>query len=59
MRVVKKYLLQSVLLIMYIFAVALLSRYFYVYQQAYQGLSRLISHPSIETVHVIEETEEE
>lgn len=48
MKSVKKILVLSGLLTMYIFVVALLMRSLYIYQTAYQNLSRLISHPSIE-----------
>jgi len=48
MRVVKKYLLLSVLLLMYVISIAILLRSYYVFQSAYRNLSRLISHPSIE-----------
>lgn len=48
MRTVKKYVIMSMLLIIYIVAVTILLRSYYVYQDAYHELSRLVSHPSVE-----------
>ncbi len=48
MRVVRKYLLLTLLLLLYVDAVSMLLQYFYLYQKAYYGLSMLIAHPSIE-----------
>lgn len=48
MRGVKRYVMLSVLLILYVAAVSLLLAQFYTYQRAYYALGRLISHPSIE-----------
>ena len=48
MQVVKKYLILAVLLLIYMFAVSFLLQHYFVYQMAYQNLSRLISHPSVE-----------
>ncbi len=48
MRQVKKYLLTSMLLCIYIAAIALLIKSFSMYQQGYQNLSRLMAHSSIE-----------
>ena len=58
MRVVRKYLLLAVLLVFYMAATAILLRSYYVYRNAYQRLSRLISHPSIETVYETEAGED-
>ena len=59
MRNIKKFLLMAVLLMVYIFAIALLVQNYYIYQMAYQNLSRLISHPSIELQYnTIEQGEE-
>lgn len=49
MRVVKKYLLSAMLFFCYIAVISFLLHQFYTYQTAYQELSRMISHPSIET----------
>ena len=51
MKEVKKFLILSVLLVIYVFAIFLLLQSFYVYQRAYQRLSRMISHPSIEIMY--------
>lgn len=48
MRTVRKYLLLTILLLLYVSAVSMLLQYFYLYQKAYYGLSMLIAHPSIE-----------
>ena len=58
MRVAKKYLSLSMVLLLYIAAIAILLRQFAVYQKAYFMMSSLISHPTIE-VTVQEETEGE
>ena len=57
MRMVKKYLVLSVVLILYVCAVSVLMQQFYLYQSAYQSLSRLLSHPTVE-VFVPQEVEE-
>lgn len=49
MRTGKKFLFLAMLLLMYLGAGGVLLRSFFVYYKAYQNLSRLISHPSIET----------
>lgn len=59
MRVVKTYLVLAVLLLIYVFVIAVLLRSYYVYQSAYQNLSRLISHPSIEIQYESGGTEDE
>lgn len=50
MRVVKKYLVLSVMLLFYLCVVSILLQQFYVYQRAYQNLSKLLSHPSLEVI---------
>jgi len=50
MRVVKKYILSAVLFLCYIAVTSFLLHQYYTYQKAYQELSRMISHPSIEKV---------
>lgn len=55
MREVKKYLMVSMMLFIYIAAISLLLRSFYAYQMAYRNLSRLISHPSVEVDYKIAE----
>lgn len=57
MRVVRKYLLFTILLLIYVSAVSMLLQYFYLYQKAYYGLSLLIAHPSME--RSMNETEKE
>ena len=57
MRMVKKYLVLSVVLILYVCAVSVLMQQFYLYQSAYQSLSRLLSHTTVE-VFVPQEVEE-
>lgn len=51
MRAVKKYMLFSLLLFIYMVAVTMLLRSYYVYQDAYHKLSRLISHSSVEVFY--------
>jgi len=48
MKQVKHFLIMSLLLGLYITVIALLMKSYYVYRNAYQILSRLISHPTIE-----------
>lgn len=48
MRVVKKYLLFAMMLLCYIVVTSFLLHQYYKYQKAYQELSRMISHSSIE-----------
>lgn len=48
MKIVKKFLVLSVVLMMYVCAVSILLQQFYLYRMAYQNLSRLLSHPTIE-----------
>ena len=48
MGVAKKYLSLSLVLLLYIFAIAMLLQQFTVYQKAYCMMSSLISHPTIE-----------
>jgi len=55
MKNVKKYMVTAVLLLIYISAVTLLLRSFYVYQEAYHQLGRLISHSSVELLYDEEE----
>lgn len=50
MKVVKKYLLFSVILMVYVFGVSLLLKQFYIVQRAYLSLSKLIAHPSVEVI---------
>ncbi len=47
MRQVKKYLMLSTWLYIYMAALSLLFGSFVVYQKGYQNLSRLMAHPSI------------
>ena len=47
MKTVKDYITFSFLLIVYVVAISLLLQQFYMYQRAYQSLSRLISHPTV------------
>ena len=49
MRVAKEYLMFSFYLAVYIIAISVLVRQFYIYQKAYHSLSRLISHTTILT----------
>lgn len=55
MRAVKEYLMVAFLLLIYILAITLLLKQFYMYQKAYYGLSQLISHTSILTEEYGEE----
>lgn len=48
MRIIKKYIVLSALLLFYMAAVSLLLAQFCMYQRAYYALSRQISHSSIE-----------
>lgn len=58
MRAAKKYIVLTLLLLFYVTVVVILMRSFYIYQKAYQSLSRLVSHPSIEVyVDTVEEEE--
>lgn len=50
MKIVKKYLLFSVILTVYVFGISLLLKQFYIFQQAYLSLSKLIAHPSVEII---------
>jgi len=50
MRIVKKYMIMSVILIVYIVAVTILLRSYYVYQDAYYKLSKIVSHSSVEVL---------
>ena len=50
MRIVKKYLLFSVILFFYLMAVSLVLQQFSLYQRAYYTLSILVSNPSISVV---------
>ena len=47
MRTVKELISTAVLLVLFVLAVSLLAEYFRLYTNAYQGLSRMISHASI------------
>ena len=51
MKTVKKYMMMSVLLIIYFAAVTLLIGSYYIYQDAYHGLSRLVAHSSVEVFY--------
>lgn len=59
MKEVKRYLLLTVLLLFYVSATALLLYQYKMYRIAYQNLSQLISHPSIERVYDSEMMKEE
>ena len=59
MKVVKKYLLFSVVLFFYIVSFSLLFQQFSLYQQAYRTLSMLITNPSIEVVEEFSQIEEQ
>jgi len=55
MKIVKKYMMLSLGLFVYIVAVTILLRSYYVYQNAYHELSRLVSHSSVEVLYEEEE----
>lgn len=59
MKEIKKIILLSVLLAVWIVAVSTLVQSFFVFQKAYHGLCRLMSHPSIEILYTNSENEEE
>ena len=48
MKAVKKYLTFSMVLLIYVAAVAILLQQFYAYRKAYLLLSMMISHPTVE-----------
>lgn len=51
MRTLKKYMMMSVFLLIYFVALTILIKSYYMYQNAYHILSRLISHSSIEVIY--------
>lgn len=55
MREVRRYILFAAILLLYMAAVMLLFGQCRLFQNAYQGLERLISHPSIEVFREQEE----
>lgn len=55
MKVIKKWLVFAVILLIYVFSVSLLLQQFYAYRMAYYSLSRLISHPTVEVLEPEEE----
>ena len=59
MKIVKKYLLFSVILFFYLMALSLVLQQFSFYQRAYYSLSILISNPSISVVRETVQMEEE
>ncbi len=59
MKIVKKYLLFSVILFFYLMALSLVLQQFSLYQRAYYSLSILISNPSISVVRETVQMEEE
>ena len=60
MKVIKKYLIFTVLLMWYMVAISILLKQFYIYQHGYYVLGSLLSHPSMEVVtEVRSQTEEE
>ena len=58
MRIVKKYLLFSVILFFYLMALSLVLQQFFLYQRAYYTLSILVSNPSISVVRDFVQIEE-
>lgn len=50
MKAVKEYIQFAVYLLIYLIIITALLRSYFVYQNAYQNLSRLISHTSIESI---------
>lgn len=58
MRIVKKYLLFSVILFFYLMALSLVLQQFFLYQRAYYTLSILVSNPSISVVREFVQIEE-
>jgi len=59
MKVVKEIISLAAMLVVFIISVSLLTGYSKIYQKAYQGLSRKISHPSISSWQDINEGEEQ
>lgn len=59
MRIIKKYLLFSVVLFFYLTAVSLVLQQFSLYQRAYYTLSILVANPSISVVKETLQMEEE
>ena len=55
MKIVKKYMTLVLSFFLYVVAVTILLKSYYVYQSAYHKLSRLISHPSVEVQYGEEE----
>ncbi len=51
MRTLKKYMMISMFLLIYIVALTTLIKSYYMYQNAYHKLSRMISHSSIEVIY--------
>ena len=58
MRYVKKYLTFSMVLLIYVMAMAIVLQQFYAYYKAYLLLGKLVSHSTVE-VSFVEDTEEE
>lgn len=58
MRVIKKYLIFSIVLFMYVSVAAILLQQFFMYRRAYLMLGALLSHPTLEAVY-LQETEGE
>ena len=55
MGTVRKYMIFAALLLVYIVGIGILLRSYYVYQNAYHNLSKLISHSSVEVIYEMEE----
>ena len=55
MKNIKKIMIMSLMFAVYISAVTILLKFYYIYQEAYYGLSRLMSHTSVESVYEVED----